>query len=549
MARALYAMCSFRFADAMPNDSTTVVTDSATSSEPAPPEPPLPTAPPAASRARSGGAGRRLSVLIVASEVAPFRKTGGLADVTGALPKALESLGMDVRVVTPLYAGMRWDEQERLDGSISVPMYWGRGRAGVRLGRLPGSNVPVYFIEHHRFFDRPYLYGPPGDAYDDNLERFAFLSRAALELCKSLGFTPDIVHAHDWQTALVPVYLNTVEWGQPLHGCASVFTIHNLAYQGIHEAGAMFITGLGREHLNPQEFEHFGDLNLMKAALQHSTMLSTVSPTYCREIQTSAFGCGLDGVLARRSGDLWGILNGIDVSEWNPASDAHLVERYDVARVEHKAANKAALQRELGLPIEPGTPLFGVIGRLTAQKGLDVLAQSLPRLLEWPLQMVLLGAGDRDEEDYFAELSRQRGDRFRAVIGFDNALAHRIEAGSDFFVMPSRFEPCGLNQMYSLRYGTVPIVRRTGGLADTVENYGEAQGTGTGFCFDDLTAEALTNTIGWAMSTFHDRPAHFRKLQVQGMQQDFSWERAADAYERLYLEAYRRRRGHEFNAR
>ncbi len=494
-----------------------------------------------------GRPSRALSVLFIASEVAPFRKTGGLADVVGALPKALKQRGVDARVVMPLYGGVAWDQQERLDGSLAVPMYSGLVRAGVRLGCLPGSDVPVYFVEHHRFFDRPYLYGPPGDAYPDNLERFTFLSRAALELCKAIGFTPDVLHAHDWQTALVPVYSNTVEWGNPLHGCASVFTIHNLAYQGVHEAGAMFITGLGREHFNSDEFEHFGDINLMKAALRHSTMLSTVSPTYCREIQTSALGCGLDGELGRRGGDLRGILNGIDTSEWNPATDPHLAATYDATRLDQKALCKAALQKELGFPIAPRVPLFGLIGRLTHQKGFDILAQCLPRLLDWNIQMVLLGSGDSDAEAFFAEVAWHRGDRFRAVIGFDNALAHRIEAGSDFFVMPSRFEPCGLNQMYSLRYGTLPIVRRTGGLADTVENYDESRGTGTGFCFDDLTPEGLTNTIGWALSTYHDRPGHFQNLQSQGMAQDFSWARAAAAYEALYLEAYQRRRGHPFS--
>lgn len=490
--------------------------------------------------------GRPLSVLFVASEVAPFRKTGGLADVLGALPKALAKRGIDVRVVTPLYAGMSWDLQERLDGSLIVPTYAGRVRAGVRLGRLPGSSVPIYFIEYHRFFDRPFLYGPPGDAYSDNLERFAFLSRAALELCKAIGFIPDVLHAHDWQTALVPVYANTVEWGTPLHGAASVFTIHNLAYQGVHEAGALFITGLGWEHLNSNEFEHFGDMNLMKAALRHSTMLSTVSPTYCREIQTSAFGCGLDGVLAGRSGDLVGILNGIDTVEWDPRTDPHLAHHYDVDSLDLKVAAKADLQRQLGLPIEPGVPLFGVIGRLTHQKGYDVLAECMPKLLDWNLQLVLLGTGDRDAEAFFAQWAEWRPERFRAVLGFDDALAHRIEAGADFFIMPSRFEPCGLNQMYSLRYAAVPIVRRTGGLADTVENYDEARGAGTGFCFDDLSADALANTVGWALSTYHDRPQHFRKLQENGMRQDFSWDRAAAQYETLYLEAFRRRRGHPF---
>ncbi len=487
-----------------------------------------------------------LKVLFIASEVAPFRKTGGLADVAGALPKALNARGIDVRVVMPLYGGMKWTDLEPLDGMLAVPMYGGSLRAGVRLGRLPGSDVPIYFLEYNRFFDRPYLYGPPGQAYPDNLERFTLLARGSLELCKALGFIPDIVHANDWQAALAPAYLNTVEWAQPLHGAASVFTIHNLAYQGNFDGGSMFITGLGREHYRPGEFEHYGDVNLMKGAIAHSTMLSTVSPTYAREVQTTEYGFGLDGVLSGRRADLRGILNGIDFHEWNPAADPHLAEPFDIDRLGGKAACKAALQREVGLPARPGTPLFGVIGRLTSQKGFDVLAHALETLLKWDLQVVLLGSGDPEAEKFFAALAYQRGDKFRAYIGFDDGLAHRIEAGSDFFLMPSRFEPCGLNQMYSLRYGTLPIVRATGGLIDTVQNYDEAKGSGTGFMFGDLTVSGLTNTIGWAMSTYFDRPDHIERMRRTAMAQDFSWSRAAGEYEQLYLDAYARRRGHPF---
>ena len=487
-----------------------------------------------------------LKVLFVASEVAPFRKTGGLADVAGALPKALVHRGIDVRVVMPLYQGVKWTDLERLEGTINVPMWWGTARAGVRLGKLPDSNVPIYFLEYNRYFDRPYIYGPPGDAYPDNLERFTFLSRGALELTKAVGFIPDVLHAHDWQTALAPVYLNTVEWSKPLHGTASVFTIHNLAYQGNFDPGGMFITGLGPEHYNSREFEHFRDLNLMKAAVAHSTILSTVSPTYAREIQTPAFGFGLDGVLAARSGDLRGILNGIDVAEWNPATDHHLPETFDAKHLTGKARCKADLQLQMGLPAKPNQALFGVVGRLTSQKGFDVMAHALEQLLEWDLQMVLLGTGDQDAERFFAAVSSHRGDKFRATIGFDNALAHRIEAGSDFFLMPSRFEPCGLNQMYSLRYGTLPIVRATGGLVDTVQNYDEPAGGGTGFMFNDLTVEALSNTVGWALSTYYDRPKHITSMRKRAMAQDFSWDRAAAEYERLYLEAYQRRRKHPF---
>lgn len=489
---------------------------------------------------------RPMRVLFVAPEVTPFKKTGGLADVAGALPKALAAAGVDVRVVMPLYGGVDWNALETLDGALNVPMYSGEGRAGVRLGTLPGSRVPIYFIEHHGYFDRPYPYGPPGGAYPDNLERFAFFSRASLQLAKALGFEPDVVHAHDWQTGLVPAYLNTVEWGQPLHGAASVFTIHNLAYQGNFAAGAMFITGLGGEHFHADEFEHFGDLNLLKAAIRHSTLLTTVSPTYAREIQQPQFGFGLDGELGRRRDDVFGILNGIDVHEWDPAGDPHLPAHYDVDDLAGKAACKRAVQREMGLPERADVPLYGVIGRLTHQKGFDQLAAALDRMLDWELQIVLLGTGDPDAEHYFAEMSRRRGDKFRARIGFDNGLAHRIEAGGDFFIMPSRFEPCGLNQMYSLRYGTLPIVRATGGLVDTVQNYDESTGGGTGFVFQNLSAAAIADSVGWALSTYYERPAHLAAMRRRAMTEDCSWAHAAARYVEIYHLAYERRRGHRF---
>jgi starch synthase len=487
-----------------------------------------------------------LKVLFVASEIAPFRKTGGLADVAGVLPRALRQRGIDIRVVMPLYQGIPWNTLERLDGMLSVPMYFGQARAGVRMGHLPGSDVPVYFIEYNRFFDRPHLYGPPGQAYPDNLERFSFLSRASLEMCKTLGFIPDVIHANDWQTALVPVYVNTVEWSKPLHGAGTLFTIHNLAYQGNFESGALFITGLGPQHYNSFEFEHFGDMNLMKAAIRHSNILSTVSPTYAREIQTSAYGFGLDGELALRSRDLRGVLNGIDTHEWNPASDPNIAAPFSADDIAAKATCKAALQRQLGLPVRPDVPVFGVVGRLTAQKGFDVLAHALDRILAWDLQMVLLGNGDAEAERFFSHLATVRSDRFRAFIGFDEGLAHRIEAGSDFLLMPSRFEPCGLNQMYSQRYGTLPIVRGTGGLLDTVSNYDQASGNGTGFIFWDLSPGTIADTIGWALSTYFDRPEHIAIMRKRAMEQDFSWDRAAAAYEQLYLEAYQMRRGHAF---
>src|SRR3990172_7324923 len=300
-----------------------------------------------------------LKVLFASSEVTPFRKTGGLGDVAGAPPTALRSGGVDVRLVMPLYRGIRWDELERLDGVLDVPMYYGTARAAVRMGNLPGSEVPIYFLEHHGYFDRPDVYGPPDGSYPDNLERFAFFSRASLELASALGFEQDVVHVNDWQTALVPIYLNTLYRGTPLHRAATLFTIHNLAFQGVFDGDGFFVTGLGREHYNPGELEHFGAMNLMKGALAHATLLSTVSPTYAGEIQRPENGAGLDGVIASRRADLHGILNGIDTEEWDPTKDRHLPARYSAHDLPGKAVCKRELQREIGLPVRAETPLFG----------------------------------------------------------------------------------------------------------------------------------------------------------------------------------------------
>jgi len=485
-----------------------------------------------------------VKVLFVTSECVPFAKTGGLADVSGALPRALAARGIEVRIVMPLYAGCDWRGLERLDGTLVVPMGWGgRAYCGVRMGTLPGSEVRVYFLEHHAFFDRPYLYGPPGEGYGDNLARFTFLSRGALALTKALGWMPEVIHANDWQTALVPIYVNTVEWGGPLAAAATLFTIHNLAYQGVFGGASLPVTGLGWEHYRAEELEHFGALNLMKGACAHATLLSTVSPTYAREIQTPTFGYGLDGVLAGRSHDLLGILNGIDVDEWDPQADPYLAAPFSAADLTGKAVCKAALQQEAGLPVRPAVPLFGLVGRLTSQKGVDVLAHALDRLLDLDLQFILLGTGDRDAEHFFGTVAARRPDRFCAWFQFDNGRAHRVEAGSDFFLMPSRYEPCGLNQLYSLGYGTLPIVRATGGLADTVVTFDEATGGGTGFCFLDLSPNAIYDTVGWAVATWYQRRGDIEQMRRRAMAQDFSWDHAAGEYEALYQRAIARRRG------
>jgi starch synthase len=481
-----------------------------------------------------------LRVLFVASECAPYRKTGGLGDVVGALPRFLRRRGLDVRVVVPLYAGFDWSSLDVLDGAVEVHTAAGARRAGVRMSP-PGADPPVYFLEHHRFFDRPHLYGPPGEAYGDNLERFTFFSHAALALCEALGFRPHVVHAHDWQTALVPALVRHRRGGAPAH-TTSAYSIHNLAFQGVFPLDAWPVLGLPDSAYS--HFEHFGSLNLVKGALLDAAVLTTVSPTYAGEIRTPEHGMGLDGVLRGRGDDFVGILNGIDPEEWSPATDPHLAAPFDAGDASGKARCKGALQREAGLAVRPGVPIFAWIGRLTEQKGIDVLVDVLEEVLDLEVQFVLLGTGHARWEDRLRELARRRGERLRVWLDFDDGLAHRIEAGADFFVMPSRFEPCGLNQLYSLRYGALPIVHATGGLADTVESLDESRDdVGTGFVFEDFDARSLYNTLGWALATWYERPATIAAMRRRAMRLDFSWHRSAAEYEALYRRAVEHGRG------
>jgi starch synthase len=482
-----------------------------------------------------------LKILMTASEAVPFAKEGGLADVVGALPRFLKARGHDVRVVMPRYYKVdrqRWQLRE-LPGALVVPMgIIGNMYCGVLEGRLPGSDVPVYFLEHEKFFGRDPLYDQDNKAYLDNDNRFIFLSKASLELCKMLDFAPDAVHAHDWHTAAVPVLMNTwYRHDHHLKEAASLLTIHNMQHQGTFYEGAMDVLGIGWEHFTHLGLEMHGQVNLLKGGIYHATLLNTVSEGYAREIQTPAFGWGLEGVLRERSWALHGVLNGVDYDEWNPQNDPHLAACYLAGDLSGKAVCKRELQRSLGLPERAEVPLIGLVTRLVKQKGIDILAEAMPRLLDLDIQIVLLGAGEPWSHFYFGELAARRPDRLACRIGYDNALAHRIEGGCDFFLMPSAFEPCGLNQMYSMRYGTIPIVRATGGLDDSVENFDEIRRTGTGFKFWDLTASALFDTVGWAAHTWYHDPAGIEKLRLNGMAKRFTWNAAAAKYEQLYLEA------------
>jgi starch synthase len=472
-----------------------------------------------------------MEILFVASEVAPWSKTGGLGDVAAALPRALAARGHAVSVVSPRYR--RIDPASgglvRMDRAVRV-----RGEAGTLLAKEGPGQPTFYFVEHERFFgSRDGIYGDGWREYPDNAERFAYLCRAALALPAATGRRPAIVHGNDWQTGLCPYLLRHEHGRDPaLAGARTVFTIHNLAYQGVFPKSVVPHLGLPWDVFRLEAMEFHDQLNLMKAGLTFADALTTVSPTYAKEILTHEAGAGLDSVLRQRRGDLHGILNGIDVAEWDPERDPHLPARYSARDLSGKAACKAALQAELGLPVRADVPLVAAVSRLADQKGVDLVAAVLPDLLAREVQVALLGSGEPRYEEGFARAARDRPDRMAARIGFDEPLAHRIEAGADAFLMPSRYEPCGLNQMYSLRYGTVPIVRAVGGLEDTVEDY-DGWNRGTGFKFSAYSPQAFLLAIRRALDAWRDRRA-WSGIVERGMAQDFSWDRSAASYEALY---------------
>jgi len=473
-----------------------------------------------------------MDVLFVSSEVAPFSKTGGLGDVSAALPAALSDRGHRVAVVTPRYGGV----DPAAHGLSRLPLALGaRGEwCGVWLRR---GRPDVYLLEHEAYYGlRRGIYGEGGRDYGDNPRRFAFLSRAALELPAALGWRPGVVHLNDWQTALAAWSLRAEHAGDPwLAGARSVFTIHNLAYQGMFPKRAMEEVGLPWEVFTYDRGVEFHDqLNLMKAGLQFADRLTTVSSTYAREILTVEGGYGLDTVLASRRRDTVGILNGIDVREWDPERDPHLPARYSARDLGGKATCKRELRRELGLDAPGRAPLLGFVGRLADQKGVDLLADALGEILATGAELAMLGSGAPRLERFFAAAAAAHPGRVAARIGFDEGLAHRIEAGSDAFLMPSRFEPCGLNQMYSLRYGTPPVVRAVGGLEETVEDF-DGGDRGTGFRFGPPEPAALVAAVRRAVEAWRRRRA-WRGLQERGMALDFSWERSAARYEELYRE-------------
>jgi starch synthase len=469
-------------------------------------------------------------------EVEPYAKTGGLADVAGSLPRALHTFGVDVRVGLPYYRAVK-------DGNISTTQVL----AGleVPLGDLvlpckvleaqTNEGIRVYFFEREDLFDRPHLYGNAEGDYYDNLERFSFFCRGAILFAKRIGFAFDVVHCHDWQTGLVPAYIKSIYKNDPFFSdTASVFTIHNIGYQGLFPGAKLNTCGIPLSEFHPGGIEYWGNISLLKGGLIYSDAITTVSPTHSAEIQTPEFGRGMDGILRKRAQDLRGILNGADYSVWDPGKDPYIVSDYRPESMGGKKKNKVALIEEMGLnPLFKVQPVLGMISRLSSQKGCDLLVEIVEELVKLDVGLVMLGSGEELYESMLVDLAQRHQGRVAVRIGFDEPLAHRIIAGSDILLVPSLYEPCGLTQMYALRYGTVPVVRATGGLDDTIIGFDPVEKKGNGFKFGPYEAKSFLTAIRRAIEVFRDGETWERLVQ-NGMKEDFSWDRSARAYLELY---------------
>jgi starch synthase len=485
-----------------------------------------------------------LRILMVSPEVVPFAKTGGLADVVGSLPAALRELGCDVAVAMPLYRGVVAENLagERIVEDLPVSLGSQIIPAEIWQGKL-GDDIPVFFIGRDEFFDRTYFYGTSRGDYCDNAHRFAYFCRAVIALCPALSYRPHLVHCHDWQSGLVPAYLRLMYGGDPFWAeTASMFTIHNIAYQGQFAAELFPVTGLPAHFFTVGGMEFWGGMNYMKAGIVCADVITTVSPRYSEEIRTPPTGGGLEGVLQTHAHKLHGIVNGVDYGKWNPETDPLLAARYSWKNLAGKKRCKRDLLATVGLPARlMDRPLLGMVSRLADQKGLDLVAAVAERLVAEDLGLVILGTGQEKYHRLFSDLARRHPENIAIRLGFHNELAHKIEAGADIFLMPSQFEPCGLNQIYSLRYGTVPVVHATGGLYDTVKSFDPERGEGVGFRFTRYEPEALWEAIEAAIGTFH-RPSLWQQIMRNGMAMDFSWENSARLYLALYEKAVAGRR-------
>ncbi|MGC8764500.1 MAG: glycogen synthase GlgA [Brevinematia bacterium] len=489
---------------------------------------------------------KELNILMIASECTPFAKTGGLADVVGSLPVFLRRMGHDVRVVIPKY-GFIDIERFSAKKDISIMSVWmGNKEEWCSVYSTDYKGVTVYFVEFNLYFERNGIYHDNAfNDYEDNPRRFAFLSRAAMEICREKKFYVDILHSHDWQTALSSGYLKVWHWNDPVFtSTVSILTIHNIAYQGIYPAYNYPYLGFGREYFIPDIFECYGAINFLKAGIYFSDFITTVSPKYARETKEPFGGFGLAPYLNAKGDRYIGILNGVDYDVWNPEKDSFLPAHYSKDDLSGKKICKRELQKRMGLKQDDNIPIIGIVSRFVEQKGLHLLMECLDDILNnMVVQFVVLGSGNKSLESFFYYIPSKYPGRIGSYIGYNEELAHLIEAGSDFFLMPSLYEPCGLNQIYSMRYGTLPIVRAVGGLDDTVENYDESTGEGTGFKFYEASSKAIYYTVGWAVSTYFDRKHHMKKLIKNAMSRDFSWEKSAREYESLYTKAIKIKKG------
>jgi len=483
-----------------------------------------------------------LNVIFVSSEAVPFAKTGGLADVAGTLPLALQRIGLKLHVVMPLYGMIKKGNFALKLAAEDLEIYLGSQRLTFNLYTADSGGVPFYFVERDELFERSQLYGTSKGDYFDNLERFTFLAKSLLPLCRALDLKPDILHCHDWQSALLPVYLKTTWSGQELFAdTASVFTIHNLAYQGLFPKEKFPLLGLDWSLFGIDGLEFYDQVNFMKGGIVFADAVTTVSRQYSQEIQTPEFGCGLEGVLQTRANVLTGIVNGVDYRDWDPATDALITAPFDPKNLGGKTKNKQALMQQFGLDQKLlEAPMLGMVSRLADQKGFDLVAAILPDLLAEEVTLVILGTGDEKYHRLLSQAAEQYSGKMAVKIAYDNTIAHLIEAGADMFLMPSYYEPCGLNQIYSMKYGTIPVVRATGGLVDTVEPVDLKKKTGTGFRFEDYDSGAFWACLKEALAAFQDKTL-WKKLMLNAMARDFSWETAAKAYENLYYLTLERR--------
>jgi starch synthase len=453
-----------------------------------------------------------MKVLFISSEVVPFAKTGGLADVSGSLPLALEGLGVEIKILTPKYKTIKTKQDK------------------TKIGR----NLEVIFIENQKYFYRDQLYGDRFGDYPDNLERFSYFAKACLEMTKKINFKPDIIHCSDWQSALIPIYLRTICKDDPFfENARTMLTIHNLSYQGLFDKSKFPATGLSWDSFTVAGLEFFDRVNVLKGGILFADLITTVSPTYAREIQTKEFGYGLEGVLTKRASDLYGILNGIDYEIWNPKTDKGLARRYDADSCEGKYVNKEDLQAVSGLKVDKNAPLIGVISRLADQKGFDLIAPIISDILKLKVQFILLGTGDNKYHVLFEKIAKMHPARTSINLKFDAVLAQKIYAGCDMFLMPSRFEPCGLGQIICLKYGTVPIVRATGGLKDTIQEYDPVKKDGNGFVFYEYEPSELLASVKRALALYKDKRS-WQQLIKKAMGYDFSWTNSAKEYVNLY---------------